>query len=112
MSEDRNYNMTGSHHLYDHCKKFTYFHVIINMNDGSSMEGILEGVDQDRISVLVPEEVLEREDENDDRQYGGYGYGHRPRRRFRRFIRRFLPFALLASLTPYPYAPYPYYPYY
>jgi len=94
------------------------------MTDGSIIDGIIENVDTERITVLVGEDVMERESENeeeaDQRQYYGYGYGYGPpRRRFRRFRRHGFPLASLAALAllpyiaplPYP-APYPYYPYY
>ncbi|WNF35663.1 hypothetical protein RJD24_14535 [Bacillaceae bacterium IKA-2] len=106
--------------LYDDCKRNLYHHVNLTMTDGSFFDGIIENVDPDRITVLVGEDVMERESENesesDQRQY--YGYGHRPRRRFRRFRRRTFPLATLGALALLPYIDpylyqYPYqYPYY
>ena len=116
-----------AHPLHEKCKKHMYYHVILTMKDGSTLDGIIENVDVDRIIVLVGEDVMdqEREDQSDDqRQYHGYGhpsyghhgYGHHGyRRRFRRFRRKAYPLANLAalSLLQYPYVtpPYPY-PYY
>ncbi|KAB7705635.1 hypothetical protein F9802_13980 [Bacillus aerolatus] len=103
--------------LHEKCQKYMYHHVVLTMTDGSSFDGIIEGIDDDRITALVGEDVMEREsDELEDRQYYG-GYGRPRRRRFRRFRRRFIPLAALAALSLLPYAYpspyyYPYYPYY
>lgn len=89
------------------------YHVIITMKDGSSFDGIILDVGSDNVSILAGEDVMERENDEDNRQfYGGY---YRPRRRFRRFRRRNFPIASLAALALLPYIapyPYPYYPYY
>lgn len=72
-----------------------HYHVVLKMKDGRSVHGILEGMNRQEASVLVPEDVT------DERQfYGGYGY---PRRRFRRFRRRIFPFIIIAALYPFPY---------
>lgn len=113
-NHDYNNQYEDTRNLHDKCKKYMYYHVTLSMKDGSSFDGIIENVGMDRVSVLVGEDVMERESENegDIRQYyGGYG---RPRRRFRRFRRRNFPLASLAALALFPYAapyyPYPYYP--
>ncbi|RSL35395.1 hypothetical protein D7Z54_02190 [Salibacterium salarium] len=101
--------------LHDQSRQYMYHDVVLTMNDGSTYNGIIEDVGTERMSVLVAEDVMEREDEfdGDDRQFfGGGGYG-RPRRRFRRYRRRNFPLASLAALALLPYvSPYPYYPYY
>ena len=103
--------------LHDECKRCLYYHTTLTMKDGNTFDGIIENVDDDKISILVGEDVMEQEDENQyDQQRQYYSHG-RPRRRFRRFRRRNFPLATLAalSLLPYPYiaqTPYPYYPYY
>lgn len=107
--------------LQDNCKNHMFYHVTLTMTDGSTFDGIIDNVGADRFSVLVGEDVMDREDENqsDERQY--FPYGPPPRRRFRRFRRREFPFASLAALALLPYVlppvyppyPYPYpYPYY
>ena len=112
--------------LHDDCQRHLNYHVTLTMADGTTFDGIIEHVDMDRITVLVGEDVMERESESenantsDERQYYGFGYGppRRPRRRFRRFRRRQFPLASLAALALLPYIvppapyPYPYYPYY
>jgi hypothetical protein len=86
------------------CKQFINYHVIGQMSDGSNVEGIIEDVDNEGVTMLVPEEV---DDDSDDMRYGGYG-GYR--RRFRRFRRRRFPFRVFVFpfFVPFPY----YYPYY
>lgn len=118
MTVDRhgNYNESDyTRNLYDKCQKYLYHHVTLTMSNGSSFDGIIEDMGNDQITVLVGEDVMEREsDELDDRQFYG-GYGRPRRRRFRRFRRQVLPLAFLTalSLLPYSYPVYPpYYPYY
>ena len=111
MTEQLQYN--EERNLHDQCVKLKFYHVTLTMNDGSSFDGIIEDVDSSNITVLVGEDVLDRVNETveDQRYYGGYGYG-RPRRRFRRFRRRTFPIATLAALALLPYiAPTPYYAY-
>ena len=79
-------------------KQYQNYHVIGQMNDGSQVEGIIEDVDDEGVTMLVPENI-----EEDERQFGGYGgYG---RRRFRRFHRRRFPFYAFAFpfIFPFPY---------
>jgi hypothetical protein len=111
MSLERNNKNRNVQNLHDECKKLMSYHAIFTMKDGSVFDGIIESVDPDRVIVLVGEDVMEQEFENQYDQQRQYG---RPRR-FRRFRRRYFPFASLIalSLLPYPYyaAPYPYYLY-
>ena len=96
----------------DVCKKYLNYHIILTMTDGSKLDGIIENVDTDSITMLVGEDVMEKENEDqsdNQRQYHDYG---RPRRRFRRFRRRSFPFNRLAEIALLPYIAPPYYPYY
>lgn len=100
----------------DMCRKYMNFYVIGQMQDGTRVEGIIEDMDDENVTMLVPEDVEEPE-VGENRQfdgYGGYGGYGRPRRRFRRFRRRRFPFFVFPIIYPYPYYyPYPYqYPYY
>ncbi|WP_227935361.1 small nuclear ribonucleoprotein [Alkalihalobacillus deserti] len=102
--------------MHDQCKNYLSYHVTLTMTDGRTMDGIIDNVTSDYVSVLVGEDVMDREEgeESDTRYYGGYGI---PRRRFRRFRRFDFPLATLAALALLPYIappppPYPYYPYY
>jgi hypothetical protein len=87
------------------CQKYMNYHVIGQMADGTQVEGIIEDVDDDGVTMLVPEEV--EDNGADDRIYGGYGgYGGYGRRRFRRFRRRRFP--LYTFVFPFIF-PFPYY---
>lgn len=90
------------------CERHLYHHVILTTQDGRTFDGIIEAVDDDQLTVLVGEDVIDWD--RDDRQFYGYGFP-RPRPRFRRFRRQVLPLALLATLALLPYAVglYPYF---
>lgn len=101
--------------LHDECERCMYYHTTLTFTDGSTLDGIIEKVDNDRIIVLVGEDVMEQENENQmGQQRQPYTYG-RPRRRFRRFRRQAFPLNTLAALAllryPYIAPPYPYNPY-
>ncbi|SEB13515.1 hypothetical protein SAMN05421743_11910 [Thalassobacillus cyri] len=88
------------------CQTNHYYFVQIQLSDGSLVDGIIDGTDEDHVYMLVP--VGDEMGEADQRQfgysgyggfggYGGYGgypfgggYGYP--RRFRRFRRRRFPF--------------------
>lgn len=111
-----------SESLYDECKRCISYYSIIVLSNGAKLEGIIEEVINDTVSVLVAEEVMESEYESEmnRQQYMGY----RQPGRFRRFNRRRFPMSNINSarpirfpyiipfypVYPYPY-PYPYYPY-
>lgn len=96
--------------MHDQCMLMIHHHVQINMTDGSSMDGIIEKVTPEQITMLVGEDVYEdRGDEsNDFRQFYG---GYRPRPRYRRFRRRRFPLSALTALALFPYYYPPFYPY-
>ncbi len=99
------------------CQMYMNYHVIGQLSDGSQIDGIIDSMDEEGVTMLVPEEI---EDEQMTRQYGyGYNgnyendyddYGRPRRRRFRRFRRQRFPYNLLYRLLRYPYY-YPPYPY-
>lgn len=114
-------------HLHDHCHRYMNHHVLLRRTDGVTIDGIIVNVDIDHVTVLIGEDVMDREEPNtvDYRQYGAYGgyddddngYGRPRRRRYRRYRPHVLPLAALAGLSLFPYTypgyyPYPpYYPY-
>ncbi len=49
--------------LHDECKRHMYYHVILTMADGSIVDGIIENVDGDRVTMLVGEDVMEQDDD-------------------------------------------------
>ncbi|PWW28432.1 hypothetical protein DFO73_106248 [Cytobacillus oceanisediminis] len=83
------------------CQKYMNYHVIAQMKDGSQVEGIIEDMDDEGVTMMVPEDV----EENDSRTYGYGGYGGYGRRRFRRYRRRRFPFYVFAFpfIFPYPF---------
>jgi len=91
--------------IRDHCNRLMNFHVVVTMRDGSTFDGIIDSVDTDRVCILVGEDVMEQECDDQRQFFGGFGF---PRRRFRRFRRRFFPFGTLAaiSLLPFPIFPF------
>jgi hypothetical protein len=84
------------------CRRYMNYHVIARTADGQPFEAIIDGMDDEGVTMLIPEEV-----DGDDRQFP---YG---RRRFRRFRRQRFPFSFLFPFVipyPYYYPPYPYSP--
>jgi hypothetical protein len=95
---------TGDGDIKSLCRKYMNYHVIGQTSDGSQFDGIITDMDEESVSMLVPEWVdEEQETDMTSRQYGyGDGYG---RRRFRRFRRRRFPFFFFGFpfFRPYPY---------
>ena len=98
------------------CKCYLFYHVVLTLQDGSSVDGIIESVGEDSIKVLIGEDMVE-DTMNMSRQ-------PRPRpNRFRRFGPRnypinrinnigllpYPPIPIIPPIYPYPY-PYPYFP--
>ncbi|WP_235848393.1 hypothetical protein [Litchfieldia alkalitelluris] len=105
-------------HMKNLCKSYMNYHVIGQLSDGSQFEGIIDSMDEDSVTMLVPEEVEEQQ----MTRYGYNGYDdddyYPPRRRrYRRYRRSRYPYANLLGLLLYPYfapayppySPYPYY---
>lgn len=99
--------------IYEQCQRCMSYHTIIQMKDGSSFDGIIEGIEGNVVFVFVGEDVMTEEKANEmTRQPFGP-----MRNRYRRFRRR--PFHINAiaalALLRYPFIvppyPYPYYPY-
>ncbi|MBX0359787.1 hypothetical protein K2225_19040 [Halobacillus sp. Nhm2S1] len=108
MTEERKMHQQGhTQPSYEQCNKMKYYHVMVQTKDGQSFDGIITDVNNDKLTILISEDVMVDENGNamDERQYG---YG---RRRARRFRRRTFPLAGLATLALFPYlaSPYPYY---
>src|SRR5699024_605403 len=70
-------------HIYDLCKNHLHAYVMAELNDGSKVDGIITGLDDEYVYLAVP---VEGEDRTfspttaDDRQFGygfpGYGFGY------------------------------------
>ncbi|MGG7150290.1 hypothetical protein ACQPUR_06500 [Clostridium neonatale] len=99
----------STQNLKSKCKKYLYYNVTLIMSDGSIFDGMIENIDQDRIVMLVGEDVIDLDDDESNydgnRQHENVGFHRRPRRRFRRFRRRFFPFANVAALELLPFFP-------
>jgi hypothetical protein len=99
--------------IQEESKKLIGAHMLVETADGQSLDGFIEGTDDQGITMMVSEEM-----NGTDRQYAPGGYGedgeyddYRRRPRFRRFRRRRFPYPSIRRLFYYPYY-YPYYPYY
>lgn len=95
--EVHDYNR-DSQSLRDDCRKYMYCHVMLTMRDGTIMDGIIEDVDPENVTMLVGEDVMEQDDDDQSTQYRQFSPHGRPRRRFRRFRRRRFPFKDLSRL--------------
>lgn len=114
-------NDTNYHHMYDQCKKHMHAYVLAETNDGSKVDGIITGLDDEYVYLAVPiggEGFHHEAHQMYDHSYrqfgyhGGYGYGYGPgygyppyhhggaggypRRRFNRLV---LPLAALTALS-------------
>ena len=95
--------------LYDECNNLMGYHITIVMNDGSTVDGMIEKVDSNGVIMLAGEDVMS-EDYNMPQANGERQYGNPARmRRHRRFRRRGYPFNSIKTVFPIIY-PYPYYP--
>ncbi|TMN23100.1 hypothetical protein [Lentibacillus cibarius] len=102
-------------HIYEECKDHMHAYVLVEVSDGTQVDGIITGLDNEYVYMAVPV-GQESVHDNDWRPqgfggfgygyggypgygYGGYyGYGNRPRR-FRRMV---LPLAALVALSTLP----------
>ncbi len=97
---------THKKQMYELCNKFHLYFVQIQAIDGQMYDGIIEDVDDDSVTLLMPYGDMDRE-VGTERQYGfgysgyggygGYGGFGFPRR-FRRFRRFRFPFFRLRRL--------------
>ncbi|WP_311202009.1 hypothetical protein [Aquibacillus koreensis] len=90
------------HHMYDECKKHIHSYVLVKLNDGTSLDGIITGLDEENVYLAIPNFGNDR---REDRVYPfGYpGYGPYPYppipygpSRFRRLV---LPLAALTAIS-------------
>lgn len=107
-------NEKESNSIYELCKNHLHAYVLAEMVDGTAIDGIITGLDDENVYFAIP---IDHQDEQihhsnlSQRQFGGgYGYGYGPgpgfgygypaygypRRRFRRLI---LPLTALAALS-------------
>ena len=108
------------HSIKEECKTYLSYHAVLIMDDGSTLDGIIEGVDDnsDEIVVLAGEDVV-IDDNNADNMSRQQPMGYNRPNRYRRFRRRRFPINRIIRLELlrypfiypiYPY-PYPFFPY-
>ncbi|QYE97988.1 hypothetical protein [Paraclostridium sordellii] len=98
-SYKENYNKNECK-IYDKCEKLMNYHAIFKMKDGRMFDGIIEHVDRSYVTVLVGEDMVDKECENqNNKRQSGFS------RRYRRYRRRAIPLSSLIalSLLVYPY---------
>ncbi len=97
---------TESNSIYELCKDHMHAYVLAEMVDGTTIDGIITGLDDENVYFAVPidysDQSLQQTDFPNRQFWGGFGpgfgypgYGY-PRRRFRRLI---LPLTALAALS-------------
>src|SRR5690625_5300494 len=99
---------TESNSIYELCKDHMHAYVLAEMVDGTTIDGIITGLDEEYVYFAVPIDYQDDPFHHSDftqRQfwggypgygYPGFGYSGHPRRRFRRLI---LPLTALAALS-------------
>lgn len=95
--EIHDYNR-DSQSLRDQCRRYMFCHVMLTRADGTIMDGIIEDMDEDNVTMLVGEDVMEEDNNAPSMQYRQFNPQGRQRRRFRRFRRRRFPFRDLSRL--------------
>lgn len=104
-------------HMYDLCKQHMHSYVLAETHDGSKLDGIVTGLDDEYVYMAIPIELHELQQNmasnqrHFDRQYGyghpgygypgyggygGYGGGYGPGNRFKRLV---LPLAALTAIS-------------
>ena len=101
--------------LYDKCKRFLYYHVIITLKDGSTFDGIIKNVEANHITVLIGKDIINTEYKKISDQQRQYDEDNHRIQRYRRFEPKDISLNDLTGLylLPYPYltSQYPYYPF-
>ncbi|RDW18259.1 hypothetical protein CWR48_11790 [Oceanobacillus arenosus] len=98
-------NNNESKHMYDLCRDHVHAYVYAELQDGTAVDGIVTGLDEEYVYLAVPLEHNQQEQYREhNRQFGfgfpnygypGFGFGP-PRRRFERLI---LPLTALAAIS-------------
>lgn len=106
----------SSRPIMDQCKSYLTYHVILVLDDGSSLDGIIQEVSDSGVHMLVGEDMMVDESKKTMMRQPPGGFN-----RFRRFRHRNFPFGRInrIGLVPYPIYPlfppvpypYPFYPF-
>lgn len=105
MNRPHNY-----HHMYELCRQHIHSYVLAQINDGTKVDGIITGLDDENVYLAVPNFGHAREERilpygypvyGPGIGYPGYGYGPYPYRPspFRRLI---LPLTALTAISALP----------
>lgn len=96
--------MTHHKTMYEQCKEHIHSYVLIEVNDGSQIDGIITGVDDEYVYLAIPIDHSQESMQHHQRifwaGYGGFGYPTygRPRR----FTRLILPLVALTAISALP----------
>lgn len=113
MKEKEHHN-----HIYGQCKRHMHAYVLVELTNGTTVDGIITGLDDENVYFAIPERN-EGNMENMQRHpqaqrpfgggyghhgpgygYGGPGYGHGPGYGYQSpFTRLILPLTAIAALT-------------
>ncbi len=123
MNYERADQFSNLQDLFDECKRLMDYHIIIILQDGTSLDGIIEKVDSNGIIMLVGEDVMDMEggtqmgtqmggqmsgQMSEQRQFGNPGRF----RRNKRFRRRGFPFGAIRGVFPFVYPFFPFNPFF
>lgn len=61
MNLEENSYQQDSKQWQDKCNRLLYYHVVLTLKDGNTVDGIIGRVDDDQVIVLVGENVIEDE---------------------------------------------------
>jgi len=64
--------MENDINIYDICKEHMHAYVLAEMTDGTQINGIITGLDEENVYFAIPGGYAE----GHERQYGAYGYGY------------------------------------
>lgn len=86
--------------IKEQCKCYLFYHVILTLDDGSNVDGIIEEINGDEVKILIGEDMMENT-MNMSRQPGTGS------NRYRRFRPRNYPVNRIGNVGLLPYPPIP-----
>lgn len=95
----------SSKSIMDQCKSYLSYHIVLVLDDGSSVDGIIQGMDDSGINILAGEDMMVDEDKKSMNRQPPRGYN-----RFRRFRPRNYPYRRINRVGLMPYPIYPLFP--
>ena len=115
LSDRMDYN-TNLNELKTKCKKYLYYNVTLILADGSVFDGIIENVDEDRITMLIGEDVIDLDNSEDTNSENRKNNNVKDKskhdnKRYRRYRRRYFPFGNILAFQLLPVIPNPFFIY-